>query len=190
MPDRGYNVGVMSIGRRNALIATALLALGLGGVALAGVTSGSGVATAHELRISVTDGKVVVSKTTLTAGKITLVVVNNGKKKHGLAIMGTTMGAKRTPTIAAGKTARLVVTLAAGKYHVWDPVTSSMSRAKYLTVKAPAKSGSSGTGSGGTGSSGAGSSGAGSGSTGSTGGGGGTTPPSTGMDPGMDGCDH
>ena len=77
---------------------------------------------------------------------------------------------------------RLTVTLAAGKYHMWDPVTSSMSHARFITVKAPA------TGSGGT---------SGSSSTrqrvdagrhrgtGSTGGGGGGT-----TDPGMDGCDH
>ena len=73
---------------------------------------------------------------------MTLVVVNKGTKKHALAIMGETMSPKRTPTIAAGKTARLTVTLAAGKYHMWDPVTSSMSHAKFLTVKAPAKSSS------------------------------------------------
>ena len=100
--------------------------------------------------------------------------------------MGETMSPKRTPAIGVGKTARLTVTLSAGKYHMWDPVTSSMSHAKFITVKAPANglaaaverrrrlrsgSGSGGapverrlrTGGGGTG---------------------GT------MDPGMDGCDH
>ena len=170
--------------RKNATIAVLLLALGLGGVALAGVTSGSGNHAATELRISLMDGKVTVAKTTLPAGKVTLIVVNKGTKKHGLAIMGTTMNAKRTPTIAAGKTARLVVTLSAGKYHVWDPVTSSMSHAKYLTVKAPATA-QSGSGSGGTGGSTGGTGSTGGGSTG--GGGGGTT---TTMDPGMEGCNH
>jgi uncharacterized membrane protein YgcG len=138
------------------------------------------------LKVSVLDGRVTFTTTTLPAGTITLVVVNKGTTKHALAIMGETMSPKRTPTIAAGKTARLTVTLAAGKYHMWDPVTSSMSHAKFLTIKAPAKSstgGSSGSGSGSMGSTG------GSGSTGGTSSGGGTGGGGT-MDPGMDGCDH
>ena len=52
--------------------------------------------------------------------------------------MGETMQPKRTPAIGVGKTVRLTVTLTAGKYHMWDPVTSSMSHAKFITVKAPA----------------------------------------------------
>jgi hypothetical protein len=181
------------MGRKNAAVIVAVLALGLGGVALAGVGSGSKSSAGTELRVSVRDGGLTVSKTTLPAGKLTLVVVNNGTKKHGLAIMGMTGTPKRTPAIAAGKTARLVVTLQAGKYHVWDPVTSSMSRAKFLTVKAPAKSGTGGSGSSG-GSSGVTPGGSSGGSSGSTGTGGGTGTGGTGgggvMDPGMEGCDH
>jgi hypothetical protein len=179
------------MGRKNVAIVIALLALGLGGVALAGVGSGSKSSAVTELKISVRDGGLTVSKTTLPAGKLTLVVVNKGTKKHGLAIMGTTMAPKRTPAIAAGKTARLVVTLQAGKYHVWDPVTSSMSQAKYLTVKAPAKSGSgSGSSSGGSSGSVVTPSGGSGGSTGGGGTGGGGTGTGGAMDPGMEGCDH
>jgi len=172
------------MGRRNAVIAVALLALGLGGVALAGVATGSSGGSGTELKVSVLDGRVSFTTTTLPAGKVTLVVVNKGTTKHALAIMGETMSPKRTPTIAAGKTARLTVTLVAGKYHMWDPVTSSMTHAKFITVKAPAKSSSGGGG---------GSSGSGGGSTGTYGGGGGSTGTggtTTTMDPGMDGCDH
>jgi len=161
------------MGRRNSLVAIALLALGLAGVALAGVTGRTASGTGTELKVSVLDGRVSFATATLPAGKVTLVVVNRGTKKHALAIMGETMSPKRTPTIGVGKTARLVVTLAAGKYHMWDPVTSSMSHARFITVKPPAKSSSGGGGSttpGGASSSGTG-----------TGGGG--------MDPGMDGCD-
>ena len=132
--------------------------------------------------MSVLDGRVSFTTATLPAGKVTLVVSNKGTKQHALAIMGATMQPKRTPAIGVGKTVRLTVTLSAGKYHMWDPVTSSMSHAKFITVKAPAASsgsGSSSAGSGSTGSTGS------SGGTGSTGGGGGGT-----TDPGMDGCDH
>jgi iron uptake system EfeUOB component EfeO/EfeM len=178
--------------RKNAVIAVALLALGLAGVALAGVATGSSHSAAGavtELRVSVLDSRVSFLAKALPAGKVTLVVSNKGTKKHALAIMGDTMMAKRTPAIGVGKTVRLTVTLEAGKYHMWDPVTSSMSHAKFITVKAPkTSSGGSSGGSAGTGSTGSsGSSGStGSGGTGATeGGGGGGT-----MDPGMDGCDH
>jgi uncharacterized membrane protein YgcG len=181
--------------RRHAALAAALLALGLAGVLLTGVATGSNSATTVEIKVSVGDGKVTLSRTTFTAGKVTFVVVNKGTKKHALAVMGTTMAPKRTPALAVGKTARLTVTLTAGRYHVWDPVTSSMSHAKFLLAKAPAAgktttgkstagtgtSSTSGGSSGGSGSSGGGSSGG-----GSTGGGGGTGT----MDPGMEGCDH
>jgi iron uptake system EfeUOB component EfeO/EfeM len=180
------------MGRKNALIAVAVLALGLAGVAIAGVSKGSSGASraaGSELKVSVLDSRVSFTAKTLPAGKVTLVVSNKGTKKHALAIMGGTMMAKRTPSIGVGKTVRLTVTLTAGKYHMWDPVTSSMSHAKFITVKAPSGSSSSSggsTGGGSTGSSGSGgggSTGTGGGSTGTGGGGGGT------MDPGMDGCD-
>lgn len=166
-------------GRRNAVIAVALLALGLAGVALAGVATGSSRdAAGTELKVSVSDVKVAFPTTALPAGKVVLVVSNKGTTKHALAIMGETMSPKRTATIAVGKTVRLTVTLAAGKYHMWDPVTSSMSHAKFITVKAPAKSTTGG------GSTGGGYTPPGYGSGGGGSGGGGGT------DPGMDGCDH
>ena len=37
--------------------------------------------------------------------------------------------------IAVGKTASLTVTLKAGQYFVWDPIHSSMTNSKALTVK-------------------------------------------------------
>jgi hypothetical protein len=181
----------MAMSRKHAALAAALLTLGLAGVALTGVATGSNSAGTVEIKVSVADGKVTVSPTSFTAGKVTFVVVNKGTTKHGLAVMGTTMSPKRTPTLAVGKTARLTVTLAAGRYHVWDPVTSSMSHAKFLTAKAPATKGSSTSGSSSSGSSGGGSyGGSGSGSGGGTGGTGGTGGGTGTMDPGMDGCDH
>jgi uncharacterized membrane protein YgcG len=110
------------------------------------------------------------------------VVVNKGKLTHGLAIMGTGLSPKRTATLAAGKTARLTVTLKAGSYHIWDPVRSSMSHARMLTVNASQTSSGGSGGSGMVSGSGSGGSSSGGSSTGSTGG-------STTVS-GMDGCDH
>ena len=179
------------LGRKNVVIAVAVLALGVAGVAIAGVSSkSSSGATATKVTVSVLDGKLTLTPTSLPAGKVILVVSNKGKMTHGLAIMGETLSPKQTPKIAAGKTATLTVTLKAGKYHLWDPVQSSMSHAKFITVKAPATSSTGGTKTGSNGSTGSTGTGSSSGSTGtgtgSTGGGGTTTT----MDPGMDGCDH
>ena len=118
-------------GRMNILIAVLIVGLGLGGVALAQRSSGS-----NSVTVTILDGKIKVSSNTFTPGKLTLVAVNHGSVSHALAIMGTHLQAKRTPTLGAGKTAQLTVTVTAGMYHVWDPVTSSMSHATTLTVKA------------------------------------------------------
>jgi uncharacterized membrane protein YgcG len=168
------------------VLAISLLGLGLAGVALAGVSTGSVKgAGAIEVNVVVMDGRLTVKPTKLTAGKVTFVAVNKGKVKHALAIMGNGLAPKRTPALAAGKSARLVVTLKPGQYHVWDPVTSSMSRATYLTVRKAASTGGSGGAaakpSGGSAGSGGYDYGGGGGASG------GATP--GGMD-GMDGCDH
>ena len=158
-------------GRSHLVIVVLVLALGLGGVALAQRTSG--LVQAH---VTLLDGKVKVSQTTFVPGSLTLVVVNQGKLSHALAIMGTGLQPKRTPTLGSGTSARLTVTIRTGMYHVWDPVRSSMSHATMLMVKAAATSGgSTSTSSGGT--SGGSSSGMGSGMGGGTTGTGGAADP-------------
>lgn len=165
------------MGRKNIVLAVALLGLGIAGVALAGVNAGAVRTTSSQINVSVLEGKLAVSATTIAEGKVTFVVVNKGKLTHGLAIMGTGLSPKRTPTIAIGKTARLTVTLKPGKYHIWDPVRSSMSHAKFLTVQAPGgRTGSGGSTSGG--------------GSGVTGGGYGGTGGSTTVDDGMEGMEH
>jgi uncharacterized membrane protein YgcG len=157
-------------GRSHLVIVVLVLALGLGGVALAQRTSG--LVQAH---VTLLDGKVKVSQTTFVPGSLTLVVVNQGKLSHALAIMGTGLQPKRTPTLGSGKSARLTVTIRTGMYHVWDPVRSSMSHATMLTVKAAAASGGSTSTMPSGGTSGGSSSGTGSGMGGGTSGTGGAT---------------
>ena len=157
-------------GRFHLVLAVLVLGLGLGGVALAQSSGGSSSAN-----VTLLDGKLRISPTTFTPGKLTIVVVNAGKLSHGLAIMGTHLQPRRTPTIPSGKTAKLTVTLSAGMYHVWDPVRSSMTHATMLMVKA-AKAGTTGTTGNGSVAGSGGSTGGGT----ITGGGGGTMP---GMDP-------
>jgi uncharacterized cupredoxin-like copper-binding protein len=57
---------------------------------------------------------------TLTAGKYTFDVTNAGKIPHDLAIEGGKIaGPSKTPTIAAGKTATLTVSLEKGSYTLY-----------------------------------------------------------------------
>jgi hypothetical protein len=81
------------------------------------------------------DGKLKVSETTFTPGKLTLVVVNGGKLSHGLAIAGAHLPLKRTATIGSGMTTKLTLTVGVGSYRVWDPVRSSRGHATPLMVR-------------------------------------------------------
>ena len=114
--------------RTNVFIAVAILALGIGGVAFAGIANRAATSTT-EVDITLTDGKLKVSPISFTEGKVILVVTNKGKVAHALAIMGTGLQVKHTPTLRTGKSATLKLTLGSGRYHVWDTLTSSMSRA-------------------------------------------------------------
>ena len=143
-----------------------VLALGLAGVALAQRSSAS-----LKANVTLLDGKLRVSPTTFAPGKLTLVVVNQGRLKHALAIMGTGLQPKRTPALTSGRSAQLTVTIKVGMYHVWDPVQSSMSHATMLMVKAAKATSTSPVSSTGGGSSGGTSSGTGATSGGTTGGG-------------------
>src|SRR4051794_16467380 len=159
-----------AIDRRIPLaIAVVVLGLGLVGGALAQHSAGS-----TQANVTILDGKIKVSPASFTAGTLTFVAINKGKTSHALEIVGTGLKAKRTPTIAIGKTARLTITLKAGTYQMWDPLRSTVSHATKLVIKAsagglptPSASSPGSTGSTSTG---------GTGSTGSTGSpGGGTT---------------
>ena len=119
------------VGKSYLVVVALVLALGLGGVALAQRSTSS-----VQVSVTILDSKLQVSPTTFPSGTVKLVVVNKGKLSHALAIMGTSLGAKRTPTLMTGKTATLTVTVKPGMYHVWDPVRSSMTHATMLMAKA------------------------------------------------------
>jgi hypothetical protein len=143
--------------RIHVVLAILVLGLGLAGVALAQHSSAS-----FQTNVTLLDGKLKLSQTTFPAGSLTLVVVNRGKLSHALAIMGTGLQPKRTPTLLSGKSAKLTVTFkVGGKYHVWDPIRSSMSHATMLYVKTSTTGSSGGMTTGGSTSGGSGSPGSG-----------------------------
>ena len=130
-------------------IVLALLVFGAGltGVGLAGMGG-----SRETVSVMLLDGKLVVSTQRFTAGPVTFVVRNGGRRTHGLALMGVGFATRKTPTLAAGATAKLSVTLRPGMYHVWDPVRGAMSGATMLQARSvgasansPGMSGSSGS---------------------------------------------
>jgi hypothetical protein len=135
---RDWRVIMQALRSRSHIVLVVLvLGLGLGGVALAQTSSRSSTAT-----VTLMDGKLKISQTTFAPGVLTLIVSNQGKLSHGLAIMGSQLKPKETPTIGSGKSFKLTVKLGIGMYHIWDPVRSSMSHATMLMVKFGKTSGS------------------------------------------------
>jgi hypothetical protein len=126
-----------------ALGAVAIIAVVFTAVAAARTT------TVSQVHVTLTDGQLVVSPKSFTAGPVTLVVVNKGKLSHALAIFGAGK-LKRTATLKPDATAKLTLQTSSGTYKVWDPIRSSLSHALVVTVK-PATGSTVSSSSGGTG---------------------------------------
>jgi len=99
------------------LIVASVLALGLVGVALAGVTHR---AVQANVTVTITDNRLDVSHGVVQAGQATFVVANKGRKPHVLGISGPGLRSGRTQLVQAGKTAKLTVTLRSGAYMLID----------------------------------------------------------------------
>ena len=93
-------------------------------------------ARATTVHVSESEFKIVPAPAKVAAGKVTFVVKNTGKIAHDLAVQGTA-GAAKTPLIAAGKSASLTVTLAAGTYTLYCSVPGhrAAGMVKTLVVK-------------------------------------------------------
>jgi uncharacterized cupredoxin-like copper-binding protein len=106
-------------------------------VAIVGVVAGPSVAArAHSTGTAVTvtasEFKFKLSKTSVPHGSVTFTVKNAGHVGHDFKI-----GGKKTPTISPGKSAKLTVTLKAGKaaYLCTIPGHASAGMKGSLTVK-------------------------------------------------------
>lgn len=84
----------------------------------AATTSTAPKPQATTVQVTETEFKIALGQTDLKAGKITFDVKNDGKIEHDLAIKG----GEKTKLIKPGATAQLIVTLKAGKYHLYCSV--------------------------------------------------------------------
>ncbi len=104
-PKRGHTLRQSKIAiRLTALALVAVVAAVLGGSALAARESGS-------VTVKMSEFKFVLSTKSVTHGTVTFTVTNRGALPHDFKI-----GGKKTALVSHGKTAKLVVTLKAGKY--------------------------------------------------------------------------
>jgi len=90
-----------------------------GAEAVAGEQGAS--ASSHTIKVQESEFKIQLpALKTLAPGKYTFDVTNAGKIPHDLAIEGGKIaGPSKTPTIAAGKTAKLTVALEKGSYTLY-----------------------------------------------------------------------
>jgi uncharacterized cupredoxin-like copper-binding protein len=100
----------LSAARLGAGVALAVAAFAVAGPALAG-PSHAGRAAGTSIKVTATEFKFALSPASVKAGSVTFTLVNKGKLGHDFWIAG-----KKTPLVAPGKSAKLTVTLKAGKY--------------------------------------------------------------------------
>lgn len=108
-------------------------------VAAAGLAVMAALAGTKTTRVTVTEVeyKLTLSRSHLSAGKTTLVVVDKGKLAHSLSISGP--GLKKrliAGTIMPGSSRSVTVTLKAGTYTLWCPQPGHAALGMKTTLKA------------------------------------------------------
>jgi uncharacterized cupredoxin-like copper-binding protein len=98
----------LSLAARFMSAAVLLAVLGIVAAPALGARSHAGVAT---VTVTATEFKFKLSKLTVPHGKVTFTVVNKGKVAHDFKING-----KKTALVSPGKTAKLTMTFAKGKF--------------------------------------------------------------------------
>ena len=93
-----------------ARVTSAAALLAVLGVVAAPALGSRTHASATAVTVTATEFKFKLSKTSVKHGSVTFTVVNKGKLAHDFKIAG-----KKTPLIKPGKSAKLTVTLKAGK---------------------------------------------------------------------------
>jgi uncharacterized cupredoxin-like copper-binding protein len=93
-----------------ARVTSAAALLAVVGVVAAPAFGSRTHASATSVTVTATEFKFKLSKTSVPHGSVTFTVMNKGKLSHDFKIAG-----KKTPLIKPGKSAKLTVTLKAGK---------------------------------------------------------------------------
>ena len=126
------------------LVVSILVATALAGGALAAIVAHRGTATT-KIAVTEKDYRLVLTKHSFSAGKVTFVVKNASKTTHKFKVSGPGLSKAVPGTITAGKTKMLTVTLKKGTYTLFCPIHKSYGMKTTIRV-----GGSSGGGGGNT----------------------------------------
>ena len=104
-------------------------------VFVAALVAASSVANAQPIAVTLSEFKVGLSKDTVKAGAVTFRVKNTGTISHGFWVTDGNKLDKGTPDIPAGQEATLTVTLKAGVYDAYCPVSDLSHQKAGMTRK-------------------------------------------------------
>ncbi len=115
-----------------------LLRLAMVAAAIAGTLSGCGsttvVGSGRTLRVGLTEYRVVPQNVRAEPGRLTIIVENNGRLTHNLAVSrnGTIVG--QTAPLPPGALTDLSLTLPPGKYLMYSSMFSDQALGEYGTL--------------------------------------------------------
>ncbi len=119
---------------RKLRAASRLLLTGAGLAVLTGCTHTVAVGSSRTIRIALSEYRVSPQSIRSTAGELTLVVENDGRLAHDLAVSrhGTIVG--QTPPLQPGTRTNLVLTLNPGSYLMTSTLFSDQALGTYGTL--------------------------------------------------------
>lgn len=117
------------------LLIAGVAALALG-APIAGCGHSAGVGRDRTLQVALTEYQVVPHKVRVSAGELRIIVHNEGKMTHNLAVSSNHQLVQQTPPIWPGTTSELVLILAPGTYTMSSTLFSDQALGEYgsLTV--------------------------------------------------------
>jgi hypothetical protein len=115
-----------------------LLLRGAASVALASAIAGCGhtvtVGVDRTLQVALTEYHIVPQSIRASSGSLTLVVENDGRLTHNLAVLSNGTVVDQTPPIHPGATAELTLALAPGSYLVTSTLFADRALGEYGTL--------------------------------------------------------
>ncbi len=115
-------------------VATGLIVTGAAAVALPGCSNTVTVGSSRTIRVALTEYRVVPQSIRSTAGELTLLVENDGRLAHTLAVSsrGTIVG--QTPPLQPGASSDLTLSLRPGSYLMTSTLFSDRTLGLYGTL--------------------------------------------------------
>jgi hypothetical protein len=104
------------------------------GVLSAGCSHTVAVGSTRTLRLGLTEYRVVPQSVRAQPGELTLIVTNDGRVTHNLAITAAGKVLQQTPPIAPGESTALIVYLGKGSYVMTSTLFSDQALGTYGTL--------------------------------------------------------